>query len=139
MKETKKKKSLKGVTLVEIIISLAVVSILTLLLVTTATTINAYIKSANHVNKKTTVQAPIAESGYTGAANELSSADKDIKITVNGKVTLVGKGYSVVNPADPEDTGVGGNLNMKFVTNVDKESTPTPPEDSEEDDDDDET
>ncbi|SEK53306.1 prepilin-type N-terminal cleavage/methylation domain-containing protein [Ruminococcus sp. YRD2003] len=123
MNETKKKKSLKGVTLVEIIISLAVVSILTLLLVTTATTINAYIKSANHVNKKTTVQAPIAESGFTGSANELSTSDKDIKITVNGKVTLVGKGYSVVDPAAPADEGVGGNLNMKFVTNVDKEGT----------------
>jgi len=123
MNETKKKKSLKGVTLVEIIISLAVVSILTLLLVTTASTINAYIKSANHVNKKTTVQAPIAESGFTGSANELSTSDKDIKITVNGKVTLVGKGYSVVDPAAPADEGVGGNLNMKFVTNVDKEGT----------------
>ncbi|MCR4638438.1 prepilin-type N-terminal cleavage/methylation domain-containing protein [Ruminococcus sp.] len=123
MNETKKKKSLKGVTLVEIIISLAVVSVLTLLLVTTATTINAYIKSANHVNQKTTVQAPIAESGFTGSANELSTSDKDIKITVNGKVTLVGKGYSVVDPAAPADEGVGGNLNMKFVTNVDKEGT----------------
>ena len=123
MNETKKKKSLKGVTLVEIIISLAVVSVLTLLLVTTATTINAYIKSANHVNKKTTVQAPIAESGFTGSANELSTSDKDIKITVNGKVTLVGKGYSVVDPAAPADEGVGGNLNMKFVTNVDKEGS----------------
>ena len=123
MNETKKKKSLKGVTLVEIIISLAVVSVLTLLLVTTATTINAYIKSANHVNQKTTGQAPIAESGFTGSANELSTSDKDIKITVNGKVTLVGKGYSVVDPAAPADEGVGGNLNMKFVTNVDKEGT----------------
>ena len=127
MNETKKKKSLRGVTLVEIIISLAIVSILTLLLVTTATTINAYIKSANHVNKKTTVQAPIAESGFTGAANELSTADKDIKITVNGKVTLVGKGYSVVDPAAPADNGVGGNLNMKFVTGVDTEGTTEAP------------
>lgn len=122
MNETKpKKKSLKGMTLVEVIISLAVVAVMTVLLVATATTINAYIKSANHVNKKTTVQAPIAESGYYGSANELSSAAKDIRITVNNKVKLVGKGYSVIDPAADKDEGVGGDLNMKFVINVDKE------------------
>ena len=122
MNETKqKKKSLMGMTLVEVIISLAVVAVLTVLLVATATTINAYIKSANHVNKKTVVQAPIAESNYVGSANELSTADKDIKITVNGNVHLVGKGYSVIDPSIDPDTGVGGNLNMKFVTGVDTE------------------
>ncbi|MCQ2490378.1 MAG: hypothetical protein MJ079_02155 [Ruminococcus sp.] len=124
MNETKtKKKSLKGMTLVEIIISLAVVAIMTVLLVAAASAVNAYIRSSNNVNKKVSVQAPIAESGYTGSANELSTADSDIRITVNGNVELVGKGYSVVDPDAPIDNEVGGNLNMKFVENIKPDAT----------------
>lgn len=124
MNETKiKKKSLKGMTLVEIIISLAVVAIMTVLLVAAASAVNAYIRSSNNVNKKVSVQAPVAESGYTGSANELSTADSDIRITVNGNVELVGKGYSVVDPDAPIDNEVGGNLNMKFVENIKPDAT----------------
>lgn len=124
MNETKtKKKSLKGMTLVEIIISLAVVAIMTVLLVAAASAVNAYIRSSNNVNRKVSVQAPIAESGYTGSANELSTADSDIRITVNGNVELVGKGYSVVDPDAPIDNEVGGNLNMKFVENIKPDAT----------------
>ncbi len=115
--KTKKRKSLKGMTLMEIIVSLAVVAVLTTILVGAASAIDAYIKSANHVNKKTSLQAPVAESGYTGSAQEISSTDSDIHITVNNDIKLVGSGWAVNDPSVTDD-GVGGNLNMKFVTNV---------------------
>lgn len=117
--EKQKKRSFKGITLVEIIVSIAVVSIMTLLLVATATSINAYIKSANNVNKKTALQAPVAESTYTGSATRI---DPNVHITVNNNIKLKAELYAVNDPATtPDDDGVGGNLNMKFVDKIDKD------------------
>lgn len=135
----KKKKTgkFKGMTLFEIIISLAVLSVMTLLLVRTSSVINMYIRSANKVNQRTVEQSPIAEMGHEDAAHK--TAD-DVKIIVrnpqpgagSAEIELNGKAYEVVEQATDSDGNViyndsefGGNLNMQFI--VLEEPTTTAP------------
>ena len=60
MRKMKKKlsKSLKGMTLYEIIISLAIVAVMTVIMITTSSLIDKYTTSSNHVNNKVAEQAP---------------------------------------------------------------------------------
>ena len=113
-----KKKKLKGMTLVEIIVSLAVLGVLTTLVVGTANLIDNYTRSANNVNKKVAVQAPIAEAGYTTKAYKIdpTGTDNKIKITINNNIEFEGEGYITVDPSAPvSDDELGGNLGLKFV------------------------
>lgn len=115
-----KKRTCKGMTLAEIIISLAVLSALTLVLVTTAGAINSYMRGANNVNNKVCRQAPVAEVGYFYAAREI---DTDVTITVEygGKaIEIEGIAYSVeeesnIKSIDDPDYNPGDALNMKFI------------------------
>lgn len=59
----KAKKSVRGMTLVEIIIALAVFVVTSYILVQVGSTISALTKNANHVNKKVSIEAPIVENG----------------------------------------------------------------------------
>ena len=117
----------KGMTLFEIIISLAVLSVMTLLLVRASSVINMYIRSANKVNQRTVEQSPVAEMGHEGAAHK--TAD-DVKIIVrnplpgagSAEIELNGKAYEVVEQATDSngnavynDSEFGGNLNMQFI------------------------
>ncbi|MDE5854329.1 MAG: type II secretion system GspH family protein [Ruminococcus sp.] len=129
MKKNKSKK-FAGMTLFEIIISLAILSMLTLVLVQTSSVINMYIRSANNVNKKTSEQAPVAEVERKGNANKV---DDDAEIIINYKkdgadatVALKGDAYEVIESvtdasgniveSDPDDkSNLGGNLNMQFI------------------------
>lgn len=111
----KNRKKLKGITLVEIIISLAVVSVLTLVLVTVSSTINTYIKSANNVNKKVAQQAPVAEVKKENAAVKL---DGEVDIVITGgtfTASLKGTEYAVEDPDSIDRVHAGDELNMKFV------------------------
>lgn len=74
----KNKKKLKGMTLIEIIIALAVFAMLGVLLVTASNVINAHIRATNNLNRKVTVQGPIAEAKNTADA----IADGTIEISV---------------------------------------------------------
>lgn len=111
-----KKKNLKGMTLIEIIVSLAVLAVMTLLLVQASSTINMYIRSANKVNKRVAEQAPIAEIGYTDAAHRVSEDDVEI-IVGRGKTEtkLKGKAYEVEDESLLNENEFGGNLNMQFI------------------------
>lgn len=57
----KKKKKLKGMTLIEIIISIAVFAMISLILVMLGSSVNAQRRSAKKVNDKVAFQGPIAE------------------------------------------------------------------------------
>ena len=118
MKISSKKRKLKGMTLAEIIISLAVLAVLTTLVVGTANLIDNYTRSANKVNAKVAQQTPVAEAGYIEKAYKIdhSGADNKIKITINNNVNFEGEGYITVDPTAPVDENeLGGNLGLKFV------------------------
>ncbi len=57
----KKKKKLKGMTLIEIIVSIAVFAMISLILVMLGSSVNAQRRSAKKVNDKVAFQGPIAE------------------------------------------------------------------------------
>lgn len=115
-----KKKKLKGMTLAEVIISLAVLGVLTVVVVGTANLIDNYTRSANNVNKKVAVQTPVAESQYMDKAYKIdpTGADNKIKITINNNIDFEGDGYVTVDPAATvNEDELGGNLGLKFINN----------------------
>ena len=113
--EKKLSKSLKGMTLYEIIISLAIVAVMTVIMITTSSLIDKYTTSSNHVNNKVAEQAPKAETRYTPGAYD----EGEIEITVNGNISLKGEAYQVVDPSEPtNENELGGDLRMKFIDGV---------------------
>ena len=127
----KKKKSLKGMTLVEIIISLAIVSILTVILVGASGLIDKYIKSANTVNNTVATQLPVAESKDSAHAHKITTKKEDgtdddysakITFSVGGSsprtVVMKGKLYEAEDPDNVSDENIGGGLNMKYIDDV---------------------
>ncbi len=127
----KKKKKFKGMTLMEIIISLAVLAVLTLVLVQTSSTINMYIKSANNVNKKTVQQAPVAEIGHKDAGN-LVQGDMQIVVSGDGLTGVATpfsqelKGNAYEAATDSTENVLGGNLNMQYIVDVEAVTTEPP-------------
>ena len=87
MKQFKKK--LKGMTLVEVVIAIAVFAIMGALLVTAANLINVHLKSTNQLNAKVAEQGPIAEAQYNGAAYPVAGGTTQIEVKYGGsKETL---------------------------------------------------
>lgn len=80
----KTKKRIKGMTLIEIIIAIAVLAIMGTIMCRIATTSNQMLKSSNHLNKRTAAQAPLS------AAGDVSS----------GKVEETGLTISISGPFD---------------------------------------
>lgn len=118
-------KKLKGMTLVEIIISIAVFAVMVAILITAANAVNQYTKAANKLNKKVAVQGPIAEAQYK---NDAYLLDDDVEITVNNSVKLKGKAYSVADPTAPTEAGdLNSGLNFKFIADVTAATTATTP------------
>lgn len=133
----KKKKKLKGMTLVEIIVAIAVFAAVSLILVMLGTAVDAQQRSARRVNKKVAVQGPIAEAQNDTNALLLNDefnivvAKKDSpesKVTVKGKLystqefTIDDDGNKVADPDADE-------ANLKFIE-IQKPSSgsaPTPP------------
>lgn len=131
------KKKLKGMTLVEIIVAIAVFAAVSLILVMLGTAVDAQQRSARRVNKKVAVQGPIAEAQNDTNALLLNDefdivvAKKDSpesKVTVKGKLystqefTIDDDGNKVADPDADE-------ANLKFIE-IQKPSSgsaPTPP------------
>ena len=93
----KKKKKLKGMTLVEIIVAIAVFAMVSLILVMLGTAVDAQQRSARRVNKKVAVQGPIAEAQNDGNSYLLDD-EYEISVAKKGSpstgVTIKGKLYS---------------------------------------------
>ncbi len=138
----KKRKTFKGMTLMEIIISLAILSVLTLVLVQTSSTINMYLKSAKNVNQKTVQQAPVAEVGHKSAGEQIAT-NVEIRVERNGagdqsfSAELRGNAYKVGEPATEVVTDaegnetvidkneLGGDLNMQYIVDLEAVTQPT--------------
>lgn len=136
----KKKKSLKGMTLVECIIALAVLAISSSVLVTTCIGITKMKISTNSLNKKINYEAPIADGRITasvtdadgniinsvqdttGTSSTISLNIAGVTYNATGKTFEVDEsGVTTVdisgNPVSKYGTGlvnVGGNHNFKF-------------------------
>lgn len=139
----RKKKSLKGMTLAEVIISLAILSVMTVVLVGASGLIDKYIKSANTVNHTVATQLPVAEMKDIGNAHKVTKpvegeADEEyvasITFSVGGttptgvtisdrKVKLKGILYEAEDPANVSTENLGGGLNMHFIEDIQYDSS----------------
>lgn len=119
----KKKKKLKGMTLVEIVVSIAVFAAISLILVMVGSAVNAQQRSANRVNRKVAVQGPIAEAQNDANAlllndeYEIYVAKKD---SPSSGVTVKGKLYSTEEFIIDEDgnrvsSPDAEKANLKFI------------------------
>ncbi len=119
----KKKKKLRGMTLVEIIVSIAVFAMISLILVMLGSSVNAQRRSTKRVNDKVAVQGPVAE-----AQNDENSLlmDDDYEIIVNKKgdastsAVVKGKLYSAQGYIIDEDGNKVADpdaekANLKFI------------------------
>lgn len=104
-KKSRRKK--RGMTLVEVIISIAVMAVLALLLTTVGVTIDTYRKDTKARNDKIAVEGPAAEARDTSANGRGKLVDEDFTISVKrnggGTVDVSGKLYSTSD--ELTDTG----------------------------------
>ncbi len=119
----KRKKKLSGMTLVEVIISIAVFAAITLILTLLGRAVESHQRTAKRINDKVAVQGPIAE-----AQNEKSAllVDDEYEITVqksgdaSAEVVVKGKLYSA-EPFSVDNNGnqipdpTADNANLKFI------------------------
>jgi prepilin-type N-terminal cleavage/methylation domain-containing protein len=70
----KNRKSVKGMTLVEIIIAMVVFAVTALILVQVGGTVNSLVKHSNHVNKKTSLESPVVENGISCLDIQMATA-----------------------------------------------------------------
>lgn len=122
-KKVFKKKIFKGMTLVEIIISIAVLAVMTTVLVAVSTSIQNYLRAAGDMNDRVAVQAPVAQAGDNVAGTYLDKIRIDIIPSTNNPsvtIPLEGDLYQVYKDNEMSDHAdeVGRNLNMKFINNI---------------------
>ena len=106
-----KKKVLKGMTLMEIIIAIAIVAVMTVILVGASTVINNYI------------QAPVAQANDIGAAGQEFENGIEIILepsNIGGSIPLAGRLHAVYDEQEMQDhtNEFGRGLNMKFITDI---------------------
>lgn len=75
------KKNLKGMTLVEIIVAMAIFAMLGVILVTLGSNVDISTRSANRLNKRVAIQAPYAASQDTEYSYETKDGDGNIIVT----------------------------------------------------------
>lgn len=121
-----KKKKFKGMTLIEIIVSLAIVSIMTTVLVLTAAVINNYMRSSNDVNNRVAQQAPVAEAQDVFAADQ--SATVSLEIVLDNNISLHANSYAVYDDTEmaAHSDEFGSGLNMKFITDIETTTDAAP-------------
>lgn len=126
MKKLKlKKKVLKGMTLLEIIISIAIVAVMTSLLVATANAINSYLRSANDINDRVALQAPVAQAKDIHGAGVEATDGIEIILTPEdidgaGDISLSGDLYAVFDTqrmTEHQDE-YGRGLNLKYIDGI---------------------
>lgn len=127
-----KKRKAKGMTLIEIIIAIAIIGAMTAALVAASNSINAYLRSANDMNGRVAMQAPIAEAHNVKAARQEVSGGVQIQLEPSGipnggKINLSGNSYAVFDQPllDQYDEEFGRGLNMKFIVDVQTTTEPT--------------
>ncbi|GEM_PF-1243874 len=138
-----KKKTLKGMTLVEVLIATAILGIMTLFLAKNAYVIEDYNRATTNLNQKVAVEAPLAElqkiskipkcdedgnlldeSGNPLAPDKPPvyvdhTLDDSITVSVSDNkghvVDINGKAYSTEDAYVSDDGVAGSGLNLKFI------------------------
>lgn len=112
-----KKKSVKGMTLVEIIIALVVFSIAALLMAQIATVSTTLTRNSNHVTRKTSLQAPVAENANI-TSGLVQEEDSNLKVVVkvgSNTVNIAGKSYTTSNAVGSDRFAQIDNGDLEFV------------------------
>lgn len=117
------KKKLKGMTLVEVLVSLAIFVIMAGVLVTACMAVNNAVTNSNRMTKKINFQAPSAEN-----MTEDNAETSPVEININGvnvDMTL----YTVNRDAsDPKGNTTSGDFKyFKYSDETTPTTTPTPP------------
>ncbi len=121
--QKKSKKKLRGMTLVEIIIALAVFAMLGALLVLAALSIEKHSRAARKINDKVAVQGPIAESQNKAGSVVL---EDNFEITVNGNIKIEATLYDTANYIEDAsgnlvratDHPESEDLNFKYIADI---------------------
>lgn len=133
-----RKKVLKGMTLLEIIIAIAIVAVMTSVLVATSNAINSYLRSANDINDRVALQAPVAQAKEGNAAKIEIETGVEIILSpegVVGNISVIGDLYAVYDSEQMTEhqDEYGGGLNMRFIDDIQTETGTVAKEDEDED------
>lgn len=126
----KLKKRIKGMTLIEIIISIAVLAIMGTIMARIATASCSMMKESNHLNRKTEAQSPLSGSADVSAGVVMET---NISVSISGPfdassvrpITAV-KYSANVDPTAPTDS-MNANLyyyDVQIETETETETTP---------------
>lgn len=116
----KKRKSVKGMTLVEIVISMFVFSVAAVIMISVARVSINMTRHSNQVNRKTTIETPYAESGNT-AAGYVEDDNMKIDVSVatpggNKSVSIAAKSYSTKQVGDADArASQSGSYDIEYV------------------------
>ena len=132
-----KKKTLKGMTLIEVLIATAILGIMTLFLAKNAYVIEDYNRSTTKLNQKVAVEGPLAELQKPSVIQKVDDdnnpvldefnnpvyvddvLDDSVKINVSDDdghtVSVNGKAYSTEGAYTSPDGVAGGGLNLKLI------------------------
>lgn len=115
-----KKKSLKGMTLVEIVIAMAVMAIMSTVVVVSCSNVAKMKVSTNALNKKINYEAPVADSRSTSTSKSTETPNQKIVLKYGSNTYEVdGSVYEVNEESNFSNYGEGmisvqGNHNFKF-------------------------
>lgn len=123
MKQARKKR-VKGMTLIEIIVAMAVLSIIGVMMVRIGTLSNNFLQNSVHVNEKTVVEAPVAavanpNSSFATQKTDGADADGNVGVVVTAggsNIQVKAKRYTTSNAADGKEIAkTKGNMHMDFL------------------------
>lgn len=118
------KTKVKGMSLVEIIISIAVLAIIGSMMARIGTLSNNFLRNSIHVNEKTVVEGPVAAAANPSsnfAEQKTDGADADgnvgITVTTGGRaINIKAKRYTTSHASDGKSIAqTNGNMNMDFL------------------------
>ena len=119
----KKKKTLKGMTLIEVLIAIAIMGVMTLLIAKNASIIETYNRATTRLNQKVAYERPLAETGQT-ADYDAAKIDDKVSIHVGYSTSdlskyaeVKGKAYTVEEAYTEDESGLAGErLDLKFIS-----------------------
>jgi len=117
-KHKKRSKSVKGMTLIEIIIAIFVLGVMGVIMCRVATVSGNLLKSANHTEKRTAVEAPLAAARTVTGSYDAEQTKADVEVKITGgfdEVNLKADKYTTKQHGDNEGDAAKTNSNADLV------------------------